>query len=272
VLLSIPSPPARASDAAGPDERRFEFDYEVTIRLEEGEGPVDVFVPIPVANEVQSVEDVVVTSDLEGRIETEARFGNRFWHGAIDRAPDAPIQVKLRARVVRRLHQVEPVVASGTTGGADDARFLGPNERVFVNHPTLDPILEEVRERAGSEDPAALGRAVYDRVVENVEYQKVESGGGNGDTYWACTEHDGNCTDLHALFISLARFLGIPARFEIGFPYRSTAHRGRSGGTTAGSSSVFPASAGCRSTPPRRSSTPRSARSSTAPIPPIAST
>jgi transglutaminase-like putative cysteine protease len=218
LLLSIPSPPARASDAAGPDERRFEFDYEVTIPLEAGQGPVDVFVPIPVANEVQTVEDVVVTSDLEGRIETEARFGNRFWHGSIDRAPEAPIQVKLRARVVRRLHQVEPGATGGTTGDADDPRFLGPNERVFVNHPMLDPILEEVRERAGSDDPAALGRAVYDWVVENVEYKKVGSGWGNGDTYWACTERYGNCTDFHALFISLARSLGIPARFEIGFP------------------------------------------------------
>ena len=55
-------------------------------------------------------------------------------------------------------------------------------------------------------------------MVDNVEYKKVGSGWGNGDTFWACSERYGNCTDFHALFISLARSEGIPARFEIGFP------------------------------------------------------
>src|SRR6266511_318482 len=37
-------------------------------------------------------------------------------------------------------------------------------------------------------------------------------------SFWACSKRYGNCTDFHALFISLARADGIPAQFEIGFP------------------------------------------------------
>jgi transglutaminase-like putative cysteine protease len=58
----------------------------------------------------------------------------------------------------------------------------------------------------------------------------VGTGWGNGDTFWACNERYGNCTDFHALFISLARTEGIPARFEIGFPVPDDRGAGAIGG------------------------------------------
>ena len=39
-------------------------------------------------------------------------------------------------------------------------------------------------------------QAIYDWVVDNVEYKKVGSGWGNGDTFWACSERYGNCTGI----------------------------------------------------------------------------
>jgi hypothetical protein len=87
-----------------------------------------------------------------------------------------------------------------------------------------------VRRLATGNDPALLARATYDWVVDNVEYKKTGSGWGNGDSYWACTERYGNCTDFHALFISLARTQGIPARFEIGFPISEERSAGDVGG------------------------------------------
>ena len=80
------------------------------------------------------------------------------------------------------------------------------------------------------ESPAATARAIYDWVVDNVEYKKIGTGWGNGDTFWACNERYGNCTDFHALFISLARSEGIPARFEIGFPIPRDRSQGDIGG------------------------------------------
>ena len=66
--------------------------------------------------------------------------------------------------------------------------------------------------------------------IDNVEYKKVGTGWGNGDTFWACNERYGNCTDFHALFISLARSEGIPARFEIGFPVPESRDEGKIAG------------------------------------------
>jgi transglutaminase-like putative cysteine protease len=52
-------------------------------------------------------------------------------------------------------------------------------------------------------------------------YDKSGTGWGNGDTNFACDAGKGNCTDFHALFMSLCRAKGIPAGFEIGLypPY-----------------------------------------------------
>ncbi len=88
----------------------------------------------------------------------------------------------------------------------------------MVDHPILQPMLTEIRQLAGLGASDKKARAIYDWVVEHMEYKKVGSGWGNGDTFWACSQRYGNCTDFHALVISLARTEGIPARFEIGFP------------------------------------------------------
>jgi len=78
--------------------------------------------------------------------------------------------------------------------------------------------------------PLGKARAIYDYVIDTMEYKKSGTGWGNGDTYWACSERYGNCTDFHALFISLARAEGIPARFEIGFPIPEDKPAGKVGG------------------------------------------
>jgi transglutaminase-like putative cysteine protease len=99
-----------------------------------------------------------------------------------------------------------------------------------VGHEVLDPILKEIRAMRSDDSQEATARAIYDWVVDNVEYKKVGTGWGNGDTFWACSERYGNCTDFHALFVSLARTEGIPARFEIGFPVPMDRESGDIGG------------------------------------------
>jgi transglutaminase-like putative cysteine protease len=51
-----------------------------------------------------------------------------------------------------------------------------------------------------------------------MRYDKTGTGWGRGDALFACDARRGNCTDFHALFIAMARSIGIPARFAIGLP------------------------------------------------------
>jgi transglutaminase-like putative cysteine protease len=139
----------------------------------------------------------------------------------LDRSDGQPITIVVEYTIQRRVFQQQRLATSGMRAYSQKereelARFLGPDRLV----PIAGPLIDKVRADFPQTDPSPLARAraIYDYVIDNMEYKKVGSGWGNGDTFWACSARYGNCTDFHALFISLARAEGIPARFEIGFP------------------------------------------------------
>jgi hypothetical protein len=207
---------AAVSERPSMDEvRRFRVDYEVEIAARpSGGGALHLFVPIAIDTPGQRILDVEIDSDLVGQIQHEKVYGNRFWHAEVAADQVEAISFRVAYEVERR------VLRSGDERGDAKAaeRFLVSNERVVVGHPVLAPILAEIHSQSDGGGKAETARAIYDWVVDNIEYKKVGTGWGNGDTFWACNERYGNCTDFHSLFISLARTEGIPARFEMGFP------------------------------------------------------
>lgn len=197
------------------ETRHFEFEYAVEIPAESGDAEAfTLFLPIASDQTGQRILDVKIDSEIAGRIETESVFGNRYWVARF------PARRSEASSVVIRYDVERAVVQAGDEYGDPNVSrtFLRANERVVVGHPVLDPILAEIRAATPSADRETRARAIYDWIVDNVEYKLVGTGWGNGDTFWACNARYGNCTDFHSLFISLARTEGIPARFEMGFP------------------------------------------------------
>ena len=200
---------------AGDEVRRFSFEYAVEIPAGiESDSPIKIFLPIATDATGQRILDLSIESELEGEFENESIHGNRFWSAKLSGKRSRPTSIVVRYEVERS------IVRSGDEPGSEERakRFLAANERVVVGHPVLIPILEEIRASSKGADSAGRARAIYDWIVDNVEYKKIGTGWGNGDTFWACSERYGNCTDFHSLFISLARTEGIPARFQMGFP------------------------------------------------------
>ncbi|MFK7895424.1 MAG: transglutaminase-like domain-containing protein [Myxococcota bacterium] len=211
--------------------RRFRFDYEVDVPARKaGEGAevgeMHLFLPVAVDGPAQRILNLEIESAVSGRVETESKDGNSFWHAKLPADFVDAFSVRVTYDVERR------VLRAGADAGdaREAARFLAADDRVVVGHSVLDPILEEIREATPRAGQSERARAIYDWVVDNVEYKKTGTGWGNGDTFWACNERYGNCTDFHSLFISLARTEGIPARFEMGFPVPTD----RSSGEIAG--------------------------------------
>ncbi len=205
-----------------PTDRLVTFTYSVEIPPQPaGTGPIEVFVPLATSDSHQEILRRDLTTSMPGQENTESRYGNRFWHGHLDRSDGHPITVVVDYTVRRRVfHQHAPASPGMSADSPREqeklALFLGPDRLV----PVAGPLLDKVRADIPWTDRSPLGRAraIYDYVIDHMEYKKVGKGWGNGDTFWACSVHYGNCTDFHALFISLARAEGIPARFEIGFP------------------------------------------------------
>lgn len=212
--------PVTASVAAAQEARVFTYSYEVEVTPSAAEdGPVDVFIPIPRATSHQEVLSRSVKGTITGKLETESRYGNLVWHGHLDRFDGLPAKVSVVTKVRRTAFKNERLEGNDSKALSDLEReefalYLGPNRRVPVAGSLVTRISREIA--PGETRMAAVARAIYDYVIDNMEYKKVGSGWGNGDTHWACSERYGNCTDFHALFISLARSKGIPAKFAIG--------------------------------------------------------
>ena len=208
------------------DARVFEFTYEVQEQDFPAGETVDIYIPLPAEYAGQKILVQALQSSVPAERGVETANGSAYYHLHRPAGSDTPLAATLSWTVSRSA--VGATVAS--LSATELAQYLAPDTLVPVGHEILQPILEEIHATRKDESPAATARAIYDWVVDNVEYKKVGTGWGNGDTFWACNERYGNCTDFHSLFIALARSEGIPARFEMGFPIPQHATEGEIGG------------------------------------------
>lgn len=202
--------------------RTVDFTYKVVVDAPPADGgPVDVFIPLAQDDGQQRVLRREITASIPGVERVESTYGNDFWHGHLDKSEGKPIEVLVKYTIERSAWTVDPT--GKRSGKNEDAKALQLFLKPDLKAPTSGELVDKVRADLpkppkGKKDPMARARVIYDYVIDNMEYKKVGTGWGNGDLGWACTEKYGNCTDFHALFTSLARAEGIPARFEIGFP------------------------------------------------------
>jgi len=215
------------ADTTGKSSRVFEFNYSLSAADFPVDQAIDIYIPLPAEHGGQQILNRNFESSIPGQEGRDSKFNNGYYRIHRSANSDEALDVSLSWTVSR---DVVGVVHDGDASAAEREQFLAANALVPVAHPILEPILTEIHAMRVNDSKEATARAIYDWVVDNVEYKKVGTGWGNGDTYWACNERYGNCTDFHALFVSLARSEGIPARFEIGFPIPE----GRSGGEIGG--------------------------------------
>jgi transglutaminase-like putative cysteine protease len=213
--------------AASQEPRQLQFTYELLPQDFPSDEAVDIYIPLPARNDGQRVRVESLQSFVPAILGEDNVHGNTFLHLRRPANSNTPLTATLSWTIDRDIAE-----ASGASelAAAEREQYLAPNALVPVDHEILQPILAEIHQLRVDDSPAATARAIYDWVVDNVEYKKVGTGWGNGDTFWACNERYGNCTDFHALFISLARSEGIPARFEIGFPIPLDRKAGEIGG------------------------------------------
>lgn len=210
-----------AGTAASTAGRTLSFTYKVVVDAPPASGgPVDVFIPLAQDDAQQKVLRREITASIPGVEGVESTFQNEFWHGHLDASDGKPIEVTVQYTIERFAWTVDP--KGKKSGKTEDAKalkvFLQPDRLAPTSGELVDKVRADLPKATKKQDPMARARVIYDYVIDNMEYKKAGNGWGNGDLGWACTEKYGNCTDFHALFTSLARAEGIPARFEIGFP------------------------------------------------------
>lgn len=199
-------------------DRTFEFVYRVEVAPPPaGTGSMEVFVPLARSDAHQRILKREIQASVQGAEGTDPKEGNLFWYGRADRPDGKPTTVMVRYQVERKVFRGGARAKPGEElSPAELERYLGADRLVPVTGPLVERIRKDLPRTDGS--VLAKARGIYDYVLANMEYKKVGTGLGHGSTEWACSTRYGNCTDFHALFTSVARAEGIPARFEIGFP------------------------------------------------------
>lgn len=213
------------SSDANRASRSFNFVYGATLTDLEPGVSVRVWLPVATSNHDQEVE--LVETNVPGTPEhtQEKKFGNPLLYFDAKANDAGEVPIRLTYKVTRR----EITDANYEVATDDGTTFLAASSMV----PTSDEIRSEVLGEANLEGELLdVARKIYDGVDDHMKYDKPKDqlGWGQGDALWACDSRFGNCTDFHSVFISSARNLKIPARFEIGFPIPTEIGKGEVGG------------------------------------------
>jgi transglutaminase-like putative cysteine protease len=222
VIVAAPSAPPMKPDAAflkAGDTRKFDITYVTHVKdVPEGAKKLRVWVPVPQDTAVQKVKDVKFDKGTPA-IGNEPKYGNRMAYFEVEN-PQPTFDVTMTFSCERS----EVVTDLGKLG--DDVAETDAAAAAFLTDDKLTIVDDRIRKMAaeitaGKKTTLEKAKAIYDHVLSKMTYDKTGTGWGKGDTNYACDVGKGNCTDFHALFMSLARASGIPSGFEIGLylPY-----------------------------------------------------
>ena len=248
VAAALVAGPALAGDGAKParmdpdagllkagESRSFTITYKAIVK----DVPADakrlrIWVPVPQDTPLQKIEGLSFQGPVEPKVTTEKRFGNKLAYYEIEN-PGATMQLAPGAKTFEwstavsftctrkeLLTDLDKLKEDGKESDAAAAEFLKDDKLTFVDD-RIKGIAAKVT--AGKTTTLEKARAIYEHVYEHMTYDKEHKGWGRGDTNHACDVAKGNCTDFHALFMSLCRASGIAAGFEIGLypPYKKGA-------------------------------------------------
>jgi transglutaminase-like putative cysteine protease len=184
---------------------QFEFRYETT--LPNITKPSKIWIPIAKTDNFQTVELISIKAPGKQKILQEKEYDNTILY--LELGPEhSGGEVEIIYRVDRK--EKGPYEAEGQV----DEKYLEANLLMPVGGRFSEIAKEAIGEKRNDSE-LMKARALYDHIIDNLRYAKVGKY-GSGDSNYACDSKTGNCTEFHSYFISLARSVGIPARFSIG--------------------------------------------------------
>lgn len=197
------------------------FSFSVEIQLPEVISDGNLWVPLPKSDPFQEVIEVTHPADLPITRHSDPKHQNHYLH-----IPLTPSEAgeKLSFRYVIKRTEKSPYKVIDKSG---INKHLAP-EKLVPASPVLKEIANEVTGKIDGEKRKA--QALYEHTLSRMRYDKSGKGWGRGDALFACDSRTGNCTDFHSYFIGLARSVGIPARFAIGFTIPEDKDSGTIGG------------------------------------------
>ena len=199
----------------------------LTVSVPQDAGPARAWIPYPVSNEYQRIEDMSITGNF-----TESAIysisGNEGlalytdWEGA---SGEQTVTMRFTATSIRR--HIKKLKDSKEPIPADVMKYLEPN-RYIVTDGKVAKIAKDITR--GKRTILSKARAIYDWMVENTYRDPTVKGCGLGIVEQVLAKRGGKCVDLSSVYVALARAAGVPAREVFGLRLGTKPHQDITGG------------------------------------------
>lgn len=212
-------------------EREGEVIFKVSIQAPEDSKDIKLWVPYPVSDSEQKIEDVRIDGNFSKsavysqKIENDRAVYAEWSKPAKERTFTFTFKAKAVERVKKDFLAVN--LAQKSDMPKEINKYLQGSE--FI--PTDGKIKEiALNVTTGRKTILEKATAVYDWVVENTFRDPDVKGCGTGDVERILTEKGGKCVDISSVFVSVARAAGVPAREVFGLRLGKKAEEDMTGG------------------------------------------
>lgn len=212
-----------------PDETTRTYRVQQTVTLSgipTGAQSIKWWIAIPDDERFQEVLDLAVTSAPgPWRIVTEPDHGNRFMLVEVAHPAAPSLSSKVEFTVRRRPVFVDLVPAQAGAITDTHRRLFVDELRTDAPHMKVTPhIAKLANDSCGTEtNIAKQAQLLLAAVADYADHYSKDPSKPKcslGDAEDCMTNAGGCCTDLHSMFIALARARGIPARLQMGYRLR----------------------------------------------------
>lgn len=191
-----------------------EMSIEVTVDAPADNTDTKLWVPLPVSDKFQTIEDVKIDGNFAHKgIYKEKTTGNSMVYADWSTVPSEQRRLSLTFKVSTHKRTNRDFVENKSAIPSNVKPFL-KNEALVPTGGRIKKIGEEVV--AGKVKISEKARAVYDWVVDNTFRDPSVQGCGVGDVEQTLDKKGGKCVDISSVFVSVARAAGVPAREVFG--------------------------------------------------------
>ncbi len=208
--------------------------YELVARAEilQPRGVTRAWLPLPLKDDTswqKGLGSQWSGNAARAEVMSDGKYGAAMLYAEWPAGAPAPV-IELTSRVATRDHAVD------LSRPRAEALKLSADERRFFTAPTeyipTDGIVRETARPVvkGARSELERARALYEWVVDNTFRDPKVRGCGWGDikSMLETRNFGGKCGDLNAMFVGLARSVGVPARDVYGLRVAPSAHGYRS--------------------------------------------
>jgi Transglutaminase-like superfamily len=224
AAASIDAAAQTASAPAAMKPRVYDVKQTVTLKdIPKDAKRVRLWIPIPDDGPSQKILDLAVAESTgTWQVQAQPASGNKFLY--VDAEPAGKDSVSVTTTFTIRREPVTIEIDPAAAGKLTDVHRKQFAEYLDKDAPNMSvtPAIQKMADEACGKDDAVLSQVtrLWTLVADTADHyskdpSKPKCGRGNAED--CLTQQGGCCTDLHALFIALARAREIPTRIWFGY-------------------------------------------------------